>query len=406
MRVVMLSDSETTGGAAIAASRLAEALGRTGAKVIRIVGKPDGRNHLWITKGPIRLPEKALMKASGNISHRSGIRIVSWMTCRWLNDLLKELQPDLINVHNLHNTGWRPELVAVCVRHAPTVWTLHDMWSFTGRCAYSYDCRKFISGCDVTCPTPAEYPALEPKLIAADWKLRRRLFLEHTDLVAVCPSHWLAQEALAGFWVGHRVEVIPYGLPLDVYLPLDRALARAALGINSRGPVILVAAQDLTERRKGGAILVEALREVRNLPLTLITLGHGHLPVTVGGVDVHPLGYIDHERTKVLAYNAADLVVHPAPVDNLPIVIMEAIACGTPCVGFAIGGMQDLVRPGLTGWLAPEVTAQALANAIDDALASLTQGVNLRSSCQAIAETEYDAGIQAQRYIQLFRSLQ
>jgi glycosyltransferase involved in cell wall biosynthesis len=354
----------------------------------------------------VRLREKVLMKDIGKISKRLEMRVAAWVTCSRLNDLLKELQPDVINVHNLHVAGWGPQLVAVCARHAPTVWTLHDMWSFTGRCAYSYDCRKFTSGCNASCPTPAENPVLEPKLIARAWKLRRRLFAEQADLVAACPSGWLAQEALAGFWSSHRVEVIPNGLPLDVYLPLDRALARAALGINSHSPVILAAAQILTERRKGGAILVEVLQKIRNRPLTLITLGHGRLSSLPKGVTSHSLGYVDHERTKVLAYNAADLLVHPAPVDNLPNVVVEAIACGTPCVGFAVGGVPDVVRPGLTGWLAQEITARSLASAIDDALTVIKQGTDLRSSCRAIAEAEYAVQIQAQRYLTLFRSLQ
>jgi glycosyltransferase involved in cell wall biosynthesis len=201
------------------------------------------------------------------------------------------------------------------------------------------------------------------------------------------------------------VEVIPYGLPLDIYTPVDRVLARTALGIKPGGPVVLVVAQKLAGRRKGGTILIEALQRVCQRPLTLVTLGHGHLPRAVEGVTLHALGYIDHERTKVLAYAAADVLVHPAPVDNLPNVVMEAMACGTPCVGFAIGGVPDMVQPGKTGWLAHQVTAQALASAIDTALKDIKQGKDLRVSCRSIAETEYDEAIQAQRYLTLFKQL-
>src|SRR5262249_14187929 len=111
------------------------------------------------------------------------------------------------------------------------------------------------------------------------------------------------------------------------------------------------------------------------------------------------------ERIRALAYNAADLLVHPAPVDNLPNVVLEALACGTPVLGFRIGGVPEMVRPGQTGWLAQEVSAAALARGLDAALQDLAQGVDLRPSCRAVAEAEFDDAVQAQRYLQLFRSL-
>ena len=405
MRVVMLSDLESSGGAAIAASRLAEALVGLDTEVIRVVGVPDGQRHPWKTEALMTPHERLLLNAMGRISSRLKMQAMHRVTSHRLSALLARVQPDVINIHNLHAAGWGFELAAVCARHAPTVWTLHDMWSFTGRCAYSYDCRKFLSGCDASCPTPTEYPPLDPARIARAWRLRRRLFARHPNLVAVCPSNWLAREARAGLWTGHRVEVIPYGLPLDRFVPLSRELARAALGVHSSGPVLLASAQTLTMRRKGGETLVKAIDQVQDRPLTLITLGHGDLPVASEGIRLFSLGHIDHERTMVLAYNAADLLIHAAPVDNLPNVVLEAIACGTPCAGFAIGGMPDMVRGGISGWLAQDVSATSLAAVVDETLAGFQQGVDLRSSCRAVAEEEYDAQLQAQRYLALFASL-
>jgi glycosyltransferase involved in cell wall biosynthesis len=223
--------------------------------------------------------------------------------------------------------------------------------------------------------------------------------------MAVAPSRWLAREAKQGLWAGRRVEVIPYGLPLDVYRPIPRDLAREALGIIAEGPVLLMAAQFLTERRKGGAILEKALRSLSRRPLTVMTLGSGSGDFQSEGVHVHELGYVDHERTRVLAYSAADLFVHPAPADNLPNVVMEALACGTPVVGFAIGGVPDMVRAHQTGWLCDLVSSSALAETLEDALADLDTGANLRDSCRAVAEAEYGSLLQARRYLELFQSL-
>ncbi|HEX8089704.1 MAG TPA: glycosyltransferase [Blastocatellia bacterium] len=410
MHIVMLSDAETEGGAAVAASRLAQGLVEAGQKITRLVAYPDGKEHTWDTSSLAspdppalgrRIIRRLLPESRRGAWDRSAVH-------NGLAARLDSLSPDVINVHNLHKAAgdnWSAELARICGDHAPTVWTLHDMWSFTGRCAYNYDCEKFLSGCDSTCPTPEEHPPLAPERIAQAWNERRRVLSSSANLMAVAPSRWLARQAREGLWAGRRIEVIPYGLPLDVYRPVERALAREALGINTPGPVLLMAAQFLTERRKGGEILERSLMRLSRRPITIVTLGVGHLSFRADGIHVHELGYVDHERTKVLAYGSADLFVHPAPVDNLPNVVMESLACGTPVVGFAIGGMPDMVRPGTTGWLCDSVTPEALAITLQQALSDIDQGVDLRDSCRAVAEAEYDSSLQARHYLALFRSL-
>jgi glycosyltransferase involved in cell wall biosynthesis len=408
----MISDNETLGGAAVAASRLAEGLVLEGAEVVRIVGVPGGSEHSWSTEAltdlPARRRDRLVMRALGCVSSRSREQFRRGLLERTVHEhlarMLDKLKPDVINVHNIHRMQWPPSLLQVCCSRAPTVWTLHDMWSFTGRCAYSYDCRKFVNGCDASCPTPNEYPALAPDKINGAWNLRSRLFADCPGLVAVCPSVWLKNQAIAGLWCGHRVEHIPYGLPLNVYRPINRDLARQALGIEAKGPVVLVVAQSLEERRKGASMLREVFRRLRVRPLTLVTLGQGRVDIPSEDILVFPLGYVDHERGKALAYSAADMLIHPAPVDNLPNVVMEALACGTPCAAFPIGGLPDMVRNGVSGWLASEVTAQALANAVGLGLDSIMNGTDVREGCRKLAENEYGSRLQAQRYLELFKS--
>src|SRR5215471_3324424 len=200
MHVVMLSDAETKGGAAIAASRLAEALHRLGHRVTRIVHLASGQDHSWSTlsmdfDSSLRRAARAMVPSQ----IRKAFEIQS--VRHRLNGALDILSPDVVNVHNLHGygatrrAGWSAGLVKVCANHAPTVWTLHDMWSFTGRCAYSYDCTKYLTGCDSTCPTPEEHPPLAPERIAQAWATRRLELRKNPSLVAVTPSNWLAREA-------------------------------------------------------------------------------------------------------------------------------------------------------------------------------------------------------------------
>lgn len=403
MHVAMVSDLESGGGAAVAAARLAEGLLAGGARVTRIVARPDGQSHAWETREVFvqdRLPGRFLRHfLSEEAADQSRGRLVQTQLAK----VLEELQPDVINLHNIHEAGWSPEIARTCRKVAPTVWTLHDTWSFTGRCAYNYDCRKFTHGCDAACPTPAEYPALAPARIAPAWDQRREVFQDCPALVAVAPSRWLAREARAGLWSGHRVEVIPYGLDLEKLHPIDRRISQCKLGISPTGPVLLVAATDLGDRRKGGALVTAALDLLSGKDITVVTMGSGRL--SIAGRKVHPMGVVTDDEVKRLVYSAADLFVHPALADNLPNVLLESLACGTPVVGLPIGGVPDVVRPGLTGWLAREATGPGLVVALEEAWRFLAEGKSLRDSCREVAEHEYALQLQASRYLELFEEL-
>jgi glycosyltransferase involved in cell wall biosynthesis len=407
VKIAMLSDHEALGGAAQSASRLAAALSREH-QVIRLVLFPDGKPHPWQTH--VLGTESRVARWATRIPRKLRLRGFPYphtepFAAQQLLGVLGRLCPDVVNVHNLHggtDWGWTARLAGICADVAPSVWTLHDMWSFTGRCAYAYDCEKFRSGCDATCPTPHEAPRLAPEHIAAAWNDRRRWFTTHPELVAVTPSRWLAAEAQRGLWAGHSIEVISYSVPTDVFFPLAREQARERLGIPTDSAVLLLAAYDVTERRKGAELLPHLWRHVRRRPLTVVTMGHGRLEVADPSLHVRALGWIDDDRTKALAYSAADAVLHPAPVDNFPNVLLEGFACGTPAIGMPVGGVPELIRPGISGWLAAEPTADALGRTID---AALDSELDLRESCRALAEADFAMALQAQRYTDLFSRL-
>lgn len=406
MHVVMLSDHETAGGASIAASRLAKGLCQLGHRITRIVLSGNGESADW--KAIVLHPPMYLRAACKPVPEKLKKAFGNRFFCSKLDNWLSGLHPDVINIHNLHGGayfGWSPELVGICAAHAPVVWTLHDMWSFTGRCAYSYDCRQFIKGCDSSCPTHGEYPPLNPNLIPRAWEQRHDLFSKNPQLLAVTPSRWLASLAKTGLWAKHHIEVIPNGLDLSCYHPVDPLVSREALAINTKAPVLMIAVQNIFDRRKGWNILVEALKHVRRRPLTLMILGEGDSNFRIEGIKLHRLGYISDEQKKVQAYNASDIFVHPALEDNLPNVVMEAIACGTPVVAFDTGGTAEMFHPDKTGWLADSLSPDALASILDKACDEIEQGKNMRNACRAQAEEEYDQALQAKRYSQIFDSL-
>jgi len=204
-------------------------------------------------------------------------------------------------------------------------------------------------------------------------------------------------------WKSKRVEHIPNGVPIDVFYPLERSFARSALDLPLGNLTLMVAAETVTDPRKGVAVLAASLKNIAIRPVTVVTVGRGRLAIDLPGVNVRNLGHMSNERLLMLAYNAADLLVHPALADNLPNVVMEAMSCGTPAVAFPVGGLPDMVRPGLTGWLAPDVTAESLSRTIASALNVISDGVTLRDSCRATCVNEYSLEQQSAKYIQLMR---
>ena len=190
------------------------------------------------------------------------------------------------------------------------------------------------------------------------------------------------------------------------FAPRDRACARDVLGISQDARVVLFLAEVVDNRRKGFSLLLEALpRCAKQVDrLLLVSLGSSPPKVDTGAPWLH-LGTVNDDRFLSLVYSAADLFVLPSLQDNLPNTVLEAMACGVPAVSFNAGGTTDLVRPGITGYLAPAFEVPAFASAIIELLNGPTKRDEMAKNCRRIVLEEYPLELQAQRYSDLYKSL-
>jgi glycosyltransferase involved in cell wall biosynthesis len=246
---------------------------------------------------------------------------------------------------------------------------------------------------------------LPAHLVGPAFETRRMALAAVPNAVAIAPSQWMATQARSGIWHGHQVLHIPNGVDLEIYAPRERSAARRTLGLPTEGLYVLAAMPHLSDARKGAATLrtLAAAPPAAAPPYTLLTLGAGTPPPSV--TQARHLGYLSGEEQRALAYAAADLLVHLAPEDNLPNTVVEALACGTPCLALPVGGLPELVQPGVTGWLAAEPTAAALMAALPAALAAITAGQTLRAACRAAATTHYDLHLMARRHRDVYAQL-
>jgi len=293
----------------------------------------------------------------------------------------------------------------------PVVWTLHDCSAFTGGCHYPAGCDRYQTDCHA-CPQLRDNPFDLPAHLLKD-----KLELLTAPLTVVTPSQWLAECACHSALFRHQpVEVIPYGLETEVFRPWPKGEAKRAFGLEEGAIALLIGANDGNEQRKGFLLLFKALQQCRANAdfarlveagqVTLLCFGSPSAELESLQIPVQSVGVVDSDETLSQLYGAADLFVLPSLEDNLPNTMLEAMACGTPVVAFATGGIPDAVLDGQTGRLVPPGDVDTLAEAILALMAAPDQRQCLGQAARHRVETHYGLILQAQRYLALYEALQ
>ncbi|NER39636.1 MAG: glycosyltransferase [Oscillatoria sp. SIO1A7] len=403
MRVLLLNQSDRIGGAGIAAYRLHQGLLAKGIDSRFLVGKLKARSDRVelvpqkrrLTKWLSFLTEPLSLKHINNIG-----------TFKISKHPFYE-GADVVNFHNLHSgTGYFNYLaLPALTKNKPAVLTLHDMWTFTGHCAYSLDCDRWKRGCG-QCPYPETYPAIERDNTRLEWQLKNWVY-DRSNLTIVTPSRWLAEEAKQSMLARFPIHHVPNGLDTNAYQPIERERCRLELGIPKGKKVLMFGCKNIQNSRKGVDLLFASLSmlpESVKAETLLLTFGRGGEEVQQAvSLETLNLGYLESDRAKSVAYCAADLFVFPTRADNLPVVLQESMACGTPMVSFDIGGVAEMVRPGVTGYLAPPEDVKEFANGIVELLADKNLRERMSQQCRAIAVREYSLELQVQRYMELYQ---
>lgn len=287
----------------------------------------------------------------------------------------------------------------------PIVWTLHDMNAFTGGCHYDHGCGKYMEACGA-CPQLGSSDTSD--LSHQVWRRKHKVFekIDSSRLHIVAPSRWLAREAERSSVLSRfPISVIPYGLNLDDFAPRDRGCARNMLGVPQRAKVVLFVAEAATTRRKGFALLTQALSNMTGLTdLFFISLGNHGVDDKVS-VPHLQIKHTDDDRLLSMIYSAADLFIIPSLQDNLPNTVLEAMSCGVPVVGFDVGGVSDMVRSGTTGELVPAQDVEALSHAVTKLLQDGDRRLRMSSNSRSRAVEEYGLEMQARRYTELYQAI-
>jgi glycosyltransferase involved in cell wall biosynthesis len=332
------------------------------------------------------------------------------ISSQWLPDRIPRqidrISPDVVNLHWCNDSYLQIESLRKI--RQPIVWTLHDMWAFTGGCHYDQECGKYASACG-SCPQLGSN---------RNWDLSRWVWHRKAaawkglNLTVVALCDWMAKCAQeSSLFRNVPVKVIPNGIDTSTYRPIDKTSARKMLQLPEDKKLVLFGALKATsDSRKGFHLLQPALQELRQSAwqdkLELVVFGSAQPDNLVDfGFPAHYLGSFKDDISLSIIYSAADVFVAPSTQENLANTVMESVACGTPCVTFKIGGMPDMIEHEKSGYLAIPFQSNDLAKGISWVLENPERHQKLCEFSRAKSKMEFDQSVQAYRYAQLFNEL-
>ncbi|SDN44385.1 methyltransferase, FkbM family [Desulfonauticus submarinus] len=319
-----------------------------------------------------------------------------------ISNILEVKEADILHFHWIAGTVNLAKEVDF-LKTKKIVWTLHDMNPFTGGCHYSNGCEKYKEMCG-KCPLLGS--DREQDISRKIWEQKREIY-KQLDITVVAPSKWLAECAKnSSLFKNYPVHIIPYGLPLDTFKPYDKNKLRNLVNIKRNDFVVLFGADSISNKRKGIKFLLDTLVHLKALQkkesIVLAVFGRNTEVVSQLGFPVISFGYVEDESQLAQIYSLADVTIVPSLEDNLPNIVLESLACGTPVVGFEVGGIPDMIKHKYNGFLAPPKSSEGLLEGILWAIAQKKYNQNIINNCREFCKKNFSLDLQANRYKKLY----
>lgn len=412
MKVLIVNTAEQIGGAAIAARRLMMALNNNGIKATMLVRDKQTDNpdvvplrKSWLNSARC-IWERIVIWAANCFKRHKLFEVDIANTGTNITTLPEFKDADIIHLH-WFNQGMLSlsDLRKIIRSGKPIVWTMHDMWAFTGICHYADSCDRYKTGCR---HCPKLYKGYKHDLSFRTF-MKKKNILSNAHIHYVACSRWLESLARESLILRNQsLTNIPNAINTNLFHPYNKLDARQKLGLPAGRKLILFGSQRITDPRKGIKYLIEACTILQHehpelsQHLSIVIMGKKTTESTsLFPFPIYNMGYVSEQKKMIEIYNAVDLYVTPSLQDNLPNTIVEAMACGTPCVGFQTGGIPQMIDHLHNGYVAEYQSATDLANGICWALAD-NNYAELSEGAYRKARSNYSEPIIARRYIKIY----
>lgn len=320
-------------------------------------------------------------------------------TKRLINDI-REYNPDIIHLHNLHGYYLNYEILFRYLRESgkPVVWTMHDCWAFTGHCAHyeSVDCEKWQSGCDESCINLLSYPiSRTAKNVKGNFERKKREFSQVDNLTIVTPSLWLAEQVKNSFLKGKMVTTIPNGIDLCRFSP-KKSDIKKQMGIEKKHLVLGVAS--VWTEKKGLNDFFE-LSQILDDTYAVCLVGLSRKQIAE--LPKRVIGIAKTSSIEELSrfYSSADVFVNLTYEDTFPTTNIEALACGTPVITYRTGGSPEIIETSCGG-----VVEKGDFAAIKYLIENMCERNNMVNSCVKRA-SEFNKNESYRQYLSLYREV-
>jgi glycosyltransferase involved in cell wall biosynthesis len=273
------------------------------------------------------------------------------------------------------------------------VYTLRDMWAFTGGCHYAFECQKFINTCN-QCPVLKSQKTLDLSTKVQDKKLNT---LRNYDVTWVAISSWIKDLALkSNILKGKDISIIHSGTDVDVFNIMSYIDSKKIAGIRTNKKIIVVGAGNLRDKYKGFEYLVKSLNQI-NENILIITFGNASFKENEIPQEFIHFGNVDYEKLNLL-YNCADVFFAPSIAEAMGKTFLEAQLCGIPVVCFDQTGPADIVKHLKTGYLAKFEDTEDLISGLNYCLNNNFEREEIRNS----VKQEFSIENVAKKYIEIY----
>lgn len=323
---------------------------------------------------------------------------------------MKEIQPQVVHLHAIHGyyLHWPMLFDYLNRQQIPVVWTFHDCHAFVGNCGYFFDCGKWREGCG-KCPYVHNYPKSQFfDFTAWMWRRKKELFTEGNNKIIVTPSDWLTGEAKQSYFNKYKCVTVNNGIDsVQTFYPREKQACREKYGYSSGDKIVLGIAVGYSDPRKGAKHMLELARELEksepDAKMVLIGWEQSNDELLKGIANVQALPSVSDVNVLAEYYSLADVFVLTSLAENYATVNLEAMACGTPVVGFDCGGTPEQLAGG-RGIAVPTGNQEALNEAVLQVLrgeVSLPGREELSGSIRTENSLEKMAGEYRRIYVEL-----
>ncbi len=338
-------------------------------------------------------------------------------------------RPDILHCQNMHVGYFDLRALPWLSHQVPVVLTLHDAWLLSGHCAHSFDCERWRIGCG-QCPDLTIYPPIKRDATAFNWKRKREIYSKSRLYVAT-PSRWLMNKVRESMLATAAVEtrVIPNGVDLTVFRADDKKSAKRMLGIAPDTKVLLFTANGIKRSmwrdfETMRSAVAQVARRLCGQRVLFIALGEDAPVEWIGGAEIRFVPYQSAPEAVARYYQAADVYVHAAKADTFPNTIIEALACGTPVVATAVGGIPEQVKGAdianetlcissfnrcapqeATGFLLPPGDEESIVGAIERLLTDESLRCRLGQNAASDAQKRFDLERQVDKYLNWYEEI-